>query len=472
MSILSGVSVPEDVLHAIFEETLPQDLASAFPYPHLSPLLLGQVCGCWRGLTHRNPSLWRLLSIEALMPYAEMHLAEVITTGLIQLQYWLNRCGEKGLCLRLDVDFYSTSLGIVIVENLSRFRALEIAYPLFKAIAGANSSVPLPLLHTFSIIGESWTYVELSPDIFGKWKGLPQSRTLRRLHVGVVGTTWTSLVRIPWAQLTHLSLAFHISSALLYDLLAACKSIEHCIVAVNVARTSTPRPPIAVPHLHLLDITFTHAGDIDGLRHIQLPSLRSFALRAFGTADELQNSLRALGTQPNVFFSQLRNVHDLTIHADRPLTISDEILMHILHFTPNLTTLTLSCPKNNYTSLMLALSNHGDDRNVVLPRLRTFALCLTFARFFPLKHILSADDLSRMAQLCSSRSSQAKIDDVLHVVNKPGDKQRKLEIAVSRACAEAIGGDADAAVPFLIVEHACNRCCTRNKGGSPWAATV
>ncbi|TEB35139.1 hypothetical protein FA13DRAFT_1443464 [Coprinellus micaceus] len=61
MSILGGVNIPEDVLGVIFEETTPQDLASAFPYPHLSPLLLGQVCRDWRRLSHGNTSLWKLL---------------------------------------------------------------------------------------------------------------------------------------------------------------------------------------------------------------------------------------------------------------------------------------------------------------------------------------------------------------------------------------------------------------------------
>ncbi|TEB35158.1 hypothetical protein FA13DRAFT_1728960 [Coprinellus micaceus] len=428
MSILSGVSIPEDVLNAIFKETVPQDMASAFPHSHLSPTVTGT------GLR-----LWTLLSLQVQMFYDEMHLAEVITTKLIpQVRYWLNRCGEGGLYLGLKVSCHSVAISLleaVIIENLSRFRALEITYLPFKAIADANSSVPLPLLHTLSIIRQHGEDTTHSLDMFDSWKGLSQSRTLRRLHVGGLSSTWIRLPQVPWAQP-------FLSATLLHDLLETCENLQYCIVATNGT---------SFPQLYRLDITFAGAGGIDALCHINFPSLRSFALRASGRADGSQRNLAPLSTFQNAFFSQLRNVRNLTIYTSPLSLISNETLIHFLRCTPELESLTLSCPQTNYTPLIIALSNDTDDGNDLLPCLRSFTLCLKFARY--------------------TRSVQC--DVVLHIDTNIGGEKRKWKDGISQAYAEAAGGNVDAVVPFRCVEYAYDQCCsTDDEYGSPWAVTM
>jgi hypothetical protein len=363
----------------------------------------------------------------------------------------------------------------VIIENLSRFRALEITYLPFKAIADANSSVPLPLLHTLSIIRQHGEDTTHSLDMFDSWKGLSQSRTLRRLHVGGLSSTWIRLPQVPWAQLTHLSLRPFLSATLLHDLLEACENLQYCIVATN--GISVPKPPITVPQLYRLDITFAGAGGIDALCHINFPSLRSFALRASGRADGSQRNLAPLSTFQNAFFSQLRNIRNLTIYTSPLSLISNETLIHFLRCTPELESLTLSCPQTNYTPLIIALSNDTDDGNDLLPCLRSFTLCLKFARYVPLESILSAEDFARrMAQRRSGRPFSDKIgqcDVVLHIDTNIGGEKRKWKDGISQAYAEAAGGNVDAVVPFRCVEYAYDQCCsTDDEYGSPWAVTM
>lgn len=477
MSILGGVNIPEDVLGVIFEETTPQDLASAFPYPHLSPLLLGQVCRDWRRLSHGNTSLWKLLSLQVEV-YGDCQLADTVAVKLIsQTQSWLDRCGEKGLCLVLNIYPKSIVIAVleaVIVKNLGRFQSLDITNLPLRAIANSHSSIPLPLLHTFSISGHPSEDNEIFPDTLDRWAVLTQSRALRRLHIGVPGDTWASLPRVPWAQLTHLSLTPLLSATLLYDLFKACDNLEQCIVAVN--KPSTLKPTVTVPHLHSLDITYVGTDrDVNDLSYTQFPSLQSFALRATNKAYYLMHSLETPSAPRNAFYGQLRNIRNLTIHMGQSLGISSGALIHIFHSTPGLETLTLSCSQRNYTPLIRALSNDRDDGNLLLPRLRSFTLCLTFARYIHQEDLVSAEDFARMAHLRSGQASSSKLAQcaiVLHVDPDVDDERWEWKDDILQAYAESTGEGGDVVVPFRIVEDAYSRCCAEDQYGSPWSVTT
>jgi hypothetical protein len=481
MASLNGVWIPEDVLNAIFEATAPKNLKSALPLPHLSPLLLGHVCRVWRNLSHKNPFLWSRVYLSETREVSrwakrQRHAADLDLGRLkctAQAHYWLDRCGATGLSLALKAypeEIAQAFFDTVVKENLGRFRELDLAGLPFQSVEVIHSDVPLPSLESLAISGVE-AQVGLPPHTFDGWTGLARSSSLRRVHFGATHRYWKSVpLNVPWGQLTHLSLTSWLYGDVSYHLLKACTRLRSCTLSIqDVNWPKEEWSSVSLPHLRQLDVMFGWGALISVFDCLDMPSLRSFALRADSGARHLIRNLRDPSPSRDHLFAQLRNISTLTISVGQLLqrehdkVITSDFLFELLRNSCwHLTTLSISCQLENYGQLFARLCDEG---NPLLPHLQFLTLCITHNlddkvkdHFSPLAFVRMALVRSGRAQVSHTMGSSRcpPLDITIHVYPE-WNGQVVGKRAILEAYTTVTADEPSVSPPFWIVEDAL--CC-------------
>ncbi|KAJ7186502.1 hypothetical protein C8R46DRAFT_276105 [Mycena filopes] len=212
----SVVNLPTEILCAIFTELLPKYPLCPPLTGNLSPAVLTHVCRRWREVAVADPSLWRAIAVLFddyridQEPFDIVHLVDI----------WLKRSGQYPLSLHLtgqgNSDWATRQFPHVLalaVSHSSRWEHVELNIPrrALRTVVG-----PFPLLRHLDV-GLT------GPDL--SMSGMPLLRTV----ILDLDYPVTSLIALPWAQLTSLMLN-NATAGECVSILQATPDLVHCTV--------------------------------------------------------------------------------------------------------------------------------------------------------------------------------------------------------------------------------------------------
>lgn len=271
----SHISIlPPEILSEIFIHCLPAD---RFPVPSCTeaPLLLTHVSQSWRDLALSIPDLWSALHINYKDPSEDIPAAEL----------WLSRSGKRPLSLSLAIDFNEEpQQGIldVLCQHSERWKHVRFDFrhlfcpPMYTLDLAASG---IPLLTTFEFHARDMSNTNVSQ--ITKLLSSETATSLREVTwVDDLADTDT-LLELPLDKLSRLSLAMEHGTLDYLQLLHRCSNLEQIRItrplanivagAPGGAGSERPRPPIYLPKLTSLNITYDLTGILD---HLVLPALR------------------------------------------------------------------------------------------------------------------------------------------------------------------------------------------------------
>ncbi|KAF7299758.1 hypothetical protein HMN09_00981700 [Mycena chlorophos] len=195
--------IPDDVLEEIFSACLPPDRNCAMSASD-APLLLSRVCGRWRNVAFRTPSLWSRLhiaqpAVRGWLPMLskdeawENMISSKVAQRLAAARQWLERSGDCPLTISFVAAEGSdphaqAAFFQLLVDYIRRWRAISLK---FQLLAGSElrehfnqlQRESAPLLAKFSL------------DVMGSsTMGEPMN--------------WSTLMLLDGASLTHIDLSY------------------------------------------------------------------------------------------------------------------------------------------------------------------------------------------------------------------------------------------------------------------------
>ncbi|KAK6977489.1 hypothetical protein R3P38DRAFT_2666234 [Favolaschia claudopus] len=281
--------IPEDILREIFHACLPTSRNARMSTSD-APLLLGHICRGWRNIVMSTPTLWTSIHIH-------LDFLTASNQRLAGAMHWLNRTVSSPLSLSLlasrkPLPAFLTSSTVTrysfithaLLETASRWRHLDLIALELSSLS-ALSSFAAPALQSIQITSPH--------DISRLYSLLVGGPELRRVSLHcILPTNILQDTTIPWAQLTHLTLAsystphnVHISSQeLIFAVIHQCRHLVHLCVEISLG-TFTSSDVTELPKLQSFTIrspfvlqveevhTPLHCLRMPNLRHLGLPPL-------------------------------------------------------------------------------------------------------------------------------------------------------------------------------------------------------
>ncbi|KAJ7037159.1 hypothetical protein C8F04DRAFT_1257386 [Mycena alexandri] len=241
------------------------------PYPGVAPLVLTRICRQWRALAFATPALWDTIT-EIEFGYSFGLPSHPQPEAFIST--WFSRAGTRPLSLGIICPdmLHSVCLELVILQHASRFQSLDVMAGL-KVLSDFNGVQPFPLLSDLTLCSLH-NHEEEGPIQLFDIQGAPALRrlTLENVH--------PSMVIMPWAQLTNMSLT-SVS-------LGECLNALRWATSLHEFRRHSPPDegkestsedtPTPVNHSLLTSLAISTDGDADILPLLTLSRLQTLEL--------------------------------------------------------------------------------------------------------------------------------------------------------------------------------------------------
>ncbi|KAJ7772380.1 hypothetical protein B0H16DRAFT_1363924 [Mycena metata] len=241
------------------------------PYSAWAPLVLTRICHQWRVLAFATPALWDTIDeIEFDDGFAAPRHPQPETF----ISTWFSRAGTRPLSLGIMCPdtLHSVSLELIILQHASRFQHLDVLADV-KSLYDFNPVQPFPILSDLAL-----RCLRDPDDREGRIQlfDIHTAPALRRL---CLENLLPSMVIMPWAQLTKMSLV-------LIPLWECLDALRWATSLREFHRNSPPeeegqlvpeqRSP--VNHSSLVSLTISADGDEDILPLLTLACLQRFEL--------------------------------------------------------------------------------------------------------------------------------------------------------------------------------------------------
>jgi hypothetical protein len=243
------LTLPNEITSEIFVHFLPV-------YPRcppltgiLSPTLLTQICRRWREIALGTPALWRAIALldepDGIPPEYQADISHV----------WLSRSGRCPLSVCLDAYYDENAVHCLaaVVPHRERWEYLKlrVSSSLPPIIAG-----PMPLLRHLDL--KVLDFVDPTNVVKVVLLELPL------LCTAILDDNAASLIVLPWAQLTSLTLK-RVLPEEFGPILSLTSQLLHCNLRIfPVYGQSHEIPDITLPHLESLTLKDTDS-DVTGL---------------------------------------------------------------------------------------------------------------------------------------------------------------------------------------------------------------
>ncbi|KAJ7364694.1 hypothetical protein DFH08DRAFT_276250 [Mycena albidolilacea] len=261
-TIYPVLTLPPEITTEIFIRCLPVQWYH-LPSPRDAPLLLLQICSCWRALTLCTPALWKHLDM-ALHPYprrmenTERHMTE-----------WISRASLAPLSL----GFYETAMsapvqmGTLVHRYAPRCESLRLGASI-HTLSEPPDLGPFPLLRNLRLAYPSGSVNDTQDAV--TVRAFTNTPALREVTLGQ--RSIPSILAIPWHQLTAFT-GDSLSVAECLFVFRSCPRLTTCTFLYLVPGFSA-----VGTHTHSLhDLSISHSAP-DILRYIELPTLRNLYL--------------------------------------------------------------------------------------------------------------------------------------------------------------------------------------------------
>ncbi|KAJ7111365.1 hypothetical protein C8R44DRAFT_883171 [Mycena epipterygia] len=189
------LTLPNEIISEIFIHFLPIYPRRPPIIGRLSPVVLGQICGRWRGIALSTPALWRAISLKPLYSNLgeKLHLLET----------YLERSGSCLLSIELESYHISgelTPFVEAIASHSARWEYLDLCMPRHYL---RSFDSPPPFLHSLKLHTFKNTFMpadEVKDTLTSVFHAVP---LLCYVALSFYATYYGPI--LPWLQLTTLT---------------------------------------------------------------------------------------------------------------------------------------------------------------------------------------------------------------------------------------------------------------------------
>ncbi|KAJ7875231.1 hypothetical protein B0H13DRAFT_2550195 [Mycena leptocephala] len=261
------LTLPNEITSEIFLHFLPIYPLCPPLTGNFSPTLLTQICRTWREIALGTPALWRaiLLSDEP----DDIPFERQADIGDV----WLSRSGRCPLSICLDENYEENAVRLLaaVVPHRERWECLKL-----------NLSLSIP--PTIAALMPLLRHLDFEVDEFAEPTDVVQVVLveLPLLRTAILNDNAASLVVLPWAQLTSLTLKRVLPEEWV-PILQQTSNLVHCNLRIfPVHGQHREIPDITLPHLESLIMTETEPDEgitpsryftfiVPALRSLQIP---------------------------------------------------------------------------------------------------------------------------------------------------------------------------------------------------------
>ncbi|KAJ7149547.1 hypothetical protein C8R46DRAFT_521590 [Mycena filopes] len=260
------LTLPPEIVSEIFLNFLHPGIPPLFGL--LSPLLLCRICHHWRGIALSTPTLWNTIRLDITKPWDD----EKAAAQLELVHAWLSRSRDCPLSITLTDNSDSPSGAQFLqaaILHCARWEHVDLVVPFddLNLIQGE-----MPLLRDLTIGPNDLPNDDAAGvSIF--------DRAPRLTNVVLTNDFVPFVIRLPWAQVTHLTGLCLLENECTEILRHAVQLVQGAFSIFTSAEPYRPLlHPITLPRLRELDLD---AGDIGGgqlwkiLDNFTLPGLRT-----------------------------------------------------------------------------------------------------------------------------------------------------------------------------------------------------
>ncbi|RDB24159.1 hypothetical protein Hypma_008617 [Hypsizygus marmoreus] len=368
--------LPVEILGEIFQRYLqiPRDgqrlggmpSVSAKPSSYSTPIILDQVCSHWRAVALSMPALWSSIAVHLPSPY-QVSLIQVWLqrAGTRPLSFWISQSSEVGRVERTaTIDILNLSM-----QYSHRWKHISLCLHDHTPYAELYS-MPLGTVGMLeSADSELTAWSRILTDRV--WQAIYSSSHLCRIRWRKDPQPWGNpMPRVPWAQLTDITMCTPLRLQDLLDILRQCQKLEILTCEIDDDPHEQFQPAL-LPNLRHLRLFDFGVSDTIGpfLQHLIVPSLNALMLDR--------------GRNTQVFHGLAQDLQGLLIRSQchlEKLAIFDSALeeddvIRVLE-VPQLEDLT----ELNLSSVWVTprtferLTHNQDPTTVIMPHLRALVL--------------------------------------------------------------------------------------------------
>ncbi|RDB21579.1 hypothetical protein Hypma_011248 [Hypsizygus marmoreus] len=311
------------------------------------PWTLGHICSRWRQIVLQEPTLWNNISITY---HNSTHIPAMMKEALF-------RSAEASL----SISIYShpsrngphdeNPLPTMILPYIHRLRTLSlfVSAPSIRQFLSEVSESP-PALKVIEFWGDGNIEQTLRETKMFENASNLRKLLLKSIHNYVPLSVLPSAedIPVPWAQLTHLELAFaFMSPDTAHNLLRVCSNLQECRFKIGSSqRGVVPTDTVVVPHLRRLQFEVeTVSASCEFIRPLLLPSLTAL--------DE--GSLEERGLSYSSLLSLIRRSRcEITELRMKGPSAPDQDLERLLEAVPKIRDLAIFSPLSSAVVMRIA----------------------------------------------------------------------------------------------------------------------
>lgn len=296
-----------------------------------APLLLCQICSIWRAVALRTPGLWSALNIL----FTELR----IDHSLEMASAWLIRSGSAPISISVGLsptNRYIPHNPLIDIVAPHSYRIRDLAVSLPKSFIFALLCLPagyLDSLEELHLEVTSRISTGCLPDANNMLEAAP------RLHKLTL-FSWDVLqhysLRLPWSQLTHLTICHIPRTSYLLQCLEKCACLLDCTLSFDIdggdetaTLTKEGSGKATLPMLKTLRIIFCEDEVSSLLCSLILPNLRHLQIMCSDTDTDVE---LCPWSQSTFLALQARSSFELvTLSLVRVAIKSEELIMILLN---------------------------------------------------------------------------------------------------------------------------------------------
>ncbi|KAK6978040.1 F-box domain-containing protein [Favolaschia claudopus] len=253
------LTLPNEITSEIFLHFVP-----AYPIAPpltglLSPVLLSHICRLWREVAQSTVALWQTIDFtwDGSTRPSEEEMTSIVTL-------WLEQSQAAPISVKATYEDPSIPIPTALLRHSARYERLSLTVEDAEQLSGFNA--PMPLLHTLSL---KFSDHRFNPDIF---QNVPLLRTLELEDCGSLS------VRLPWSQLTSLTMGY-VGTQDVAAILREASNLAHLSLDLcDTENGMTDVADIVLIHLeHLIFGTYSES-DAEFFAHLVMPALRHLKL--------------------------------------------------------------------------------------------------------------------------------------------------------------------------------------------------
>ncbi|KAK7014351.1 F-box domain-containing protein [Favolaschia claudopus] len=252
------LTLPNEITSEIFLHFVPAYPEASPLTGLLSPILLTHICCLWREVAQSTVALWQTIDFtwDGSKQPSEEEMTSIVTL-------WLERSQSAPISVEATYEDPSIPIPTVLFRHSARYERLSLSVEDAEELSGFNG--PMPLLHALSLKFHEHSF---NADIF---QNVPLLRTLELEDCGTLS------VRLPWSQLTSLTMGY-VGTQDVASILREASNLAY--LSLNLWDTENGMIHVAdIALIHLEHLVFgTCESDDEFFAHLVTPALRHLEL--------------------------------------------------------------------------------------------------------------------------------------------------------------------------------------------------